>query len=360
MDASDAVTPVDDDADDGTVADDGAMADDVTGLNPVEHDIQYGRFSALVTGWTWFSSDETPWSRRFDPFDFQIDGARWLAAPTADGAVRCRVENDDPPGNAGIYTDPGRIGQITHIEIDTETVHSDSGEQEMLVTIYLDIEGNGDYFEWESESDRERFVSLGNDAEITGRFPADETVSIDSDTAMDLIQPEAEKQRVTLGELQRETVEGVTAVTGAAIQVSVVGSGSGSTEEIIVHNIEMTAQQVADEAWAMANHDFSNTSSNGGSFGPKQPVEPRWEFDTDAAVRSSPAVVDGTVYVGSDDGHLYAIETSSGDLEWSFETEAPIESSPAVMGQTVYVGSDDGHLYAVSVHTGEKRWEFET
>ncbi|MCH8349839.1 MAG: PQQ-binding-like beta-propeller repeat protein, partial [Chloroflexi bacterium] len=33
----------------------------------------------------------------------------------------------------------------------------------------------------------------------------------------------------------------------------------------------------------------------------------KWRFETGDRVSSSPAVVDGVVYFGSDDGHLYAV-----------------------------------------------------
>ena len=34
----------------------------------------------------------------------------------------------------------------------------------------------------------------------------------------------------------------------------------------------------------------------------------RWRYETGVGVESSPAVVDGVVYVGSDDGYLYALD----------------------------------------------------
>jgi outer membrane protein assembly factor BamB len=64
-------------------------------------------------------------------------------------------------------------------------------------------------------------------------------------------------------------------------------------------------------------------------------------------VRSSPAVAGGTVYVGSFDDHLYAIDAETGQEQWRFETDEWVRSSPAVAGGTVYVGSFDGHLYAL-------------
>ena len=73
----------------------------------------------------------------------------------------------------------------------------------------------------------------------------------------------------------------------------------------------------------------------------------RWKFKTDDGVSSSPAVSDGVVYVGSDDNHLYAVNTNTGQEIWRFKTDAWIESPPAVSDGVVYVGSWDNHLYAL-------------
>jgi hypothetical protein len=73
-----------------------------------------------------------------------------------------------------------------------------------------------------------------------------------------------------------------------------------------------------------------------------------WCFETGGAVKSSPTVVDGTVYFGSIDTHLYAVDAESGCELWRFETGGAVESSPIVVDGTVYVGSDDGNLYGIS------------
>ena len=62
---------------------------------------------------------------------------------------------------------------------------------------------------------------------------------------------------------------------------------------------------------------------------------------------SSPAVVDGVVYVGSDDDHVYALDAASGQLRWRYQTGNDMDSSPAVVDGVVYVGSEDGYVYAV-------------
>ena len=64
---------------------------------------------------------------------------------------------------------------------------------------------------------------------------------------------------------------------------------------------------------------------------------------------SSPAIGrDGTVYVGSDDNKLYAINGKTGEKLWEFERGRAVQSSPAIGSDgTVYVGSDDNKLYAI-------------
>jgi hypothetical protein len=61
-------------------------------------------------------------------------------------------------------------------------------------------------------------------------------------------------------------------------------------------------------------------------------------------VRSSPAVSNGVVYVGSDDAKVYALNASSGAVLWTAPTPSIVRSSPAVANGLVYVGSDSGAL----------------
>ena len=53
------------------------------------------------------------------------------------------------------------------------------------------------------------------------------------------------------------------------------------------------------------------------------------------------------MFVGSDDAFLYALNPD-GSLVWKFATGGAIDSSPAIGADgTVYVGSSDGKLYAI-------------
>ena len=83
---------------------------------------------------------------------------------------------------------------------------------------------------------------------------------------------------------------------------------------------------------------------------------------TGAFVESSPAVVNGVVYIGSDDGNLYALNASTGQKMWSFSTGGvqPVLDAPAVELGVVYIGSYDGVLYALNAATGKQLWSFAT
>ena len=62
---------------------------------------------------------------------------------------------------------------------------------------------------------------------------------------------------------------------------------------------------------------------------------------------SSPAIgADGTIYIGNTDGLLVAI-SSSGDQLWTFQTANEVNGSPTISGTTLFVGSDDGSMYAL-------------
>ncbi len=84
----------------------------------------------------------------------------------------------------------------------------------------------------------------------------------------------------------------------------------------------------------------------------------KWRYDTGGEVRSSPAVADGTVFVGSHGGLLYAFDAASGQLRWYFDLGGyPVRSSPAVVDGQVFIGGGYA-LYALDAATGQVRWRF--
>jgi len=82
-------------------------------------------------------------------------------------------------------------------------------------------------------------------------------------------------------------------------------------------------------------------------------------FKTCGDVLTSPAVgPDGSVYVCSADGFLYAFE-SGGSQKWKVSAEGAEVGSVAIGSDGTVYFVTDGSLYAVSPY-GEKKWEYET
>jgi outer membrane protein assembly factor BamB len=87
--------------------------------------------------------------------------------------------------------------------------------------------------------------------------------------------------------------------------------------------------------------------------------ERNWRFDTDLPIRRAPAIADDTVYVGSDDGHLYAIDSTAGEARWRVQLGDKLTTRPVVANGRIYVGSASGALSAVDASNGNPVWRVE-
>ncbi len=92
----------------------------------------------------------------------------------------------------------------------------------------------------------------------------------------------------------------------------------------------------------------------------------KWKYPTGSYIDSSPTVgADGTIYVGSWDNNLYALTDNgtSCSLKWKYATGAAIASSPAIGADgTIYVGSNDYNLYALTDNgtSAKSKWSYTT
>jgi outer membrane protein assembly factor BamB len=91
---------------------------------------------------------------------------------------------------------------------------------------------------------------------------------------------------------------------------------------------------------------------------------PRWARATGSSgFYSSPAIAFGRVYEARADGVLFAL-TLDGHPAWRFTASNDIYSSPAVgdvpgTGPTVFIGSYNHQLYALDAADGRKRWSYD-
>lgn len=111
--------------------------------------------------------------------------------------------------------------------------------------------------------------------------------------------------------------------------------------------------------WTMFRHDLRR-SGNADTSSTQPQGTLKWVFPTGRPIHSSPTVVGDTVYFGSRDGKLYAVDAETGVQRWEFKTGSWVESSPAVSNGVVYFGSNDSRFYALDASTGQKLWEYDT
>jgi outer membrane protein assembly factor BamB len=85
-----------------------------------------------------------------------------------------------------------------------------------------------------------------------------------------------------------------------------------------------------------------------------------WFFETDDGIWSTPAFFEGLLYVTSLDGNLYVLDADTGALQWKFETDAGIAATPVIdeAERLVIVGGFDSKLRAINIDTQQERWSF--
>jgi outer membrane protein assembly factor BamB len=97
---------------------------------------------------------------------------------------------------------------------------------------------------------------------------------------------------------------------------------------------------------------------------------PKWSFQTGDHIYSSPALEEDAsgevkaLYIGSADGIVYKVDPD-GNQVWQYDTGDAVRSSPVLgmapdgKGRIVYVGSSNGTLFALDAASGKRRWSFD-
>ena len=84
--------------------------------------------------------------------------------------------------------------------------------------------------------------------------------------------------------------------------------------------------------------------------------EPNWDYPIGG--NASPAVSGPDLFIGSDDGALYAMDSANGGPpRWLFPTGNGVVLSPVIVGDTVYIASGPT-LFALERATGSEIWRY--
>jgi outer membrane protein assembly factor BamB len=82
----------------------------------------------------------------------------------------------------------------------------------------------------------------------------------------------------------------------------------------------------------------------------------RWQARLGAAINSGITISGKRLIVGDDAGVLHVLDATSGAEDWQYLADGPIHGSAAVVDDVAYFGSTAGSLYALELETRQPRW----
>jgi outer membrane protein assembly factor BamB/tRNA A-37 threonylcarbamoyl transferase component Bud32 len=89
-------------------------------------------------------------------------------------------------------------------------------------------------------------------------------------------------------------------------------------------------------------------------------IKPLWSFKCEDEIRGTPALHQGTIFIGCYDNNLYALNAADGQFQWKYAAEGGIVSRPVVYDNNVFFGSEDKRLHMVNSRTGKLVWTYYT
>lgn len=92
---------------------------------------------------------------------------------------------------------------------------------------------------------------------------------------------------------------------------------------------------------------------------PHQVVDRSGDFDWDTSA-PTPTVAEGTIYVGSGDGSVHAVDGATGRRIWRVPVKGKVRVTAIVDPTRVIVGTVDNLLYALDRKSGSELWQRDT
>jgi outer membrane protein assembly factor BamB len=109
---------------------------------------------------------------------------------------------------------------------------------------------------------------------------------------------------------------------------------------------------ISEASWQNVGGDLAHSGYSDSSI---VPLELIWKYKAGGSEISAPIVDMGTVFVGSDDNNLYAIDAATGNLKWQYPALGKVYT-PAAKDGLVFAASFDNYIYALDPN-GNLRWK---
>ena len=84
-----------------------------------------------------------------------------------------------------------------------------------------------------------------------------------------------------------------------------------------------------------------------------------WDSRISALLSGGPVVGSNKVFIGSENGKIYALDAQTGELLWQARIKGEVISAPAVEADIVVVNSASGVMKALNANNGEEIWKVE-
>ncbi len=134
---------------------------------------------------------------------------------------------------------------------------------------------------------------------------------------------------------------------GKARVGAIVWLSAAAIAIVAVAALGISYAQLASTVWPMFHHDLAHTGVSTVDTSATTPTE-KWRAGGYISTSSPVIGADGTIYVGSNDSNLYAINPD-GTTKWTFSTGSEVDSTPAIGADgTIYFGSFDRNFYALT------------
>src|SRR5487761_1234457 len=84
-----------------------------------------------------------------------------------------------------------------------------------------------------------------------------------------------------------------------------------------------------------------------------------WTYHTPGEIMPTPVDIDGFLYVGTGDGHVYKVDATSGKLVWKSDIQSFVSMSSPVAGDgNIFLGGTyPNYFYALDQQTGNIAWK---
>ncbi|MDE2304809.1 MAG: PQQ-binding-like beta-propeller repeat protein, partial [Gammaproteobacteria bacterium] len=185
-----------------------------------------------------------------------------------------------------------------------------------------------------------------------------------------MMTPEAIYRALTVG-IMREQAKSVSDADKRSVAEYLTGTKFGAATEPAAPRCSGAAAQFdlarspAVYGWGqeLDNDHFVPASVAGLSSADVPRLKLKWAFVYPGAVRarSQPSFAYGALYVGSENGTVYALDARSGCIRWTFSTTAEVRTPvvvPPMHGarKLAFFGDLTGHVYAVDAASGQLQW----